>query len=81
MHGDRDSSTKLTWTLAWVSSHDTWLPLDLFNYTFMLHIQCHVTALDLSMFKDMVLSAMCQTYFILPHVTWQAAMLVSCILY
>ena len=46
-------------------------PLDYFNYTLMLHIQCHVTALDLSMFN-----AMCQVYFTLPHVTWQAAMLV-----
>ena len=24
---------------------------------------------------------MCQAYFTLPHVTWQAAMLVSCMLY
>ena len=35
----------------------------------MLHIQCHVTALDLSMFNDMALGAMCQAYFTLPHVT------------
>ena len=40
----------------------------------MLHIQSHMAALDLSMFKDMVEGAMYQTYFILSHATWQAAM-------
>ena len=47
----------------------------------MLYIQCHVTDLDVSMFNDMAEGAMCQVYFTLPHVTWQAAMLVRCILY
>ena len=47
----------------------------------MLHIQCHVTALDLSMFNDMAEGAMCQVQFALPHVTWQAAMLVRGMLY
>ena len=44
----------------------------------MLYIQGHVTALDLFMFNDMAYGAMCQDCFTLPHVTWQAAMLVRC---
>ena len=46
-------------------SHDTWWLPSVINGAFMLYIQCHVTALDLSMLNGMAKGAMCKD--ILPY--------------